>query len=61
MGVEVSDSEDNLKVNTQKLGYDAVVLAVGHSARDIYQMLLSHNVNLVPKDFSVSSYSNLVN
>ncbi|CAK9170162.1 unnamed protein product [Ilex paraguariensis] len=53
VGVEVSDSEDNLKVNTQKLGYDAVVLAVGHSARDIYQMLLSHNANLVPKDFSV--------
>lgn len=37
--------------------YDAVVLAVGHSARDVYQMLLSHNVNLVPKDFAVSSLS----
>ena len=31
-----------------------MVLAVGHSARDVYQMLFSHNVALVPKDFAVS-------
>uniref|UniRef100_A0A2P2KZ37 Uncharacterized protein n=1 Tax=Rhizophora mucronata TaxID=61149 RepID=A0A2P2KZ37_RHIMU len=53
VGVEVSDSRDRLKLNSQKLGYDAVVLAVGHSARDIYQMLLSHNVELTPKNFAV--------
>ncbi|PON70439.1 FAD/NAD(P)-binding domain containing protein [Parasponia andersonii] len=53
VGVKVSDSRDSLQSNSQKWGYDAVVLAVGHSARDIYQMLLSHNVVLVPKDFSV--------
>nr|POF07966.1 uncharacterized protein CFP56_45264 [Quercus suber] len=53
VGVRVSDSRDKLQFNSQKLGYDGVVLAVGHSARDIYQMLLSHNMVLVPKDFAV--------
>ncbi|XP_059635986.1 uncharacterized protein LOC132278196 [Cornus florida] len=53
VGVKVSDSRDKLQLSSQKLGCDAVVLAVGHSARDIYQMLLSHNMNLVPKDFAV--------
>lgn len=53
VGVKVSDSKDKLQFNSQKLGYDGVVLAVGHSARDIYQMLLSHNMVLVPKDFAV--------
>nr|XP_048318301.1 uncharacterized protein Cbei_0202-like [Ziziphus jujuba var. spinosa] len=53
VGVKVTDSGDSLRSNCQKWGYDAVVLAVGHSARDIYEMLLSHNVDLVPKDFSV--------
>ena len=57
VGVKVSDSSNNLKFNSQKLGSDAVVLAVGHSARDIYQMLLSHDMNLSPKDFVVSSFS----
>ncbi|XP_024017962.1 uncharacterized protein LOC21397110 isoform X2 [Morus notabilis] len=52
-GVRVSDSRDNSRSNSQKWEYDAVVLAVGHSARDIYEMLLSHNVTLVPKDFAV--------
>ncbi|KAF5469424.1 hypothetical protein F2P56_013501 [Juglans regia] len=53
VGVKVSDSSDKLQSNSQKLRYDGVVLAVGHSARDIYQMLLSHNMVLVPKDFAV--------
>lgn len=53
-GVKVSDSSDSQQSISQKLGYDAVVLAVGHSARDTYEMLLSHNVNLVQKDFAVS-------
>ncbi|XP_059453786.1 uncharacterized protein LOC132184245 isoform X2 [Corylus avellana] len=53
VGVKVSDSRDKLRFNGQKLGYDGVVLAVGHSARDIYHMLLSHNMVLIPKDFSV--------
>ncbi|XP_043695748.1 uncharacterized protein Cbei_0202 isoform X2 [Telopea speciosissima] len=53
VGVRVSDTRDELLSSSQNLGCDAVVLAVGHSARDIYEMLLSHHVNLVPKDFSV--------
>ncbi|GMP35953.1 hypothetical protein CsSME_00008211 [Camellia sinensis var. sinensis] len=56
VGVKISDSSNDLKFDSQKLGCDAVVLAVGHSARDIYQMLLSHDMNLCPKDFSVSFY-----
>lgn len=54
MGVKVSDSRDMLKLTNQKLEYDAIILAVGHSARDVYQMLTSHNVSLVPKEFAVS-------
>ncbi|KAJ9141165.1 hypothetical protein P3X46_031735 [Hevea brasiliensis] len=53
VGIKVSDSNERLQHGGQKLGYDAVLLAVGHSARDIYQMLLSHNFHLVPKDFAV--------
>ncbi|KAK9078843.1 hypothetical protein SSX86_002901 [Deinandra increscens subsp. villosa] len=53
VGVNVSDSSGRLQFCSEKLGFDAVVLAVGHSARDVYQMLLSHNMELIPKDFAV--------
>ncbi|VFQ61296.1 unnamed protein product [Cuscuta campestris] len=53
VGVKVSNSGDGQQSISDNLGYDAVVLAVGHSARDTYEMLLSHNVNLTQKDFSV--------
>ncbi|XWS73117.1 hypothetical protein CRYUN_Cryun02cG0097800 [Craigia yunnanensis] len=53
VGVQVSDSTNKLQLDCKKLGFDAVILAVGHSARDIYHMLLSHNVDLAPKDFAV--------
>ncbi|KAG8639458.1 uncharacterized protein Cbei_0202 isoform X2 [Manihot esculenta] len=53
VGIKVSDSNDRLQHGGRKLGYDGVILAVGHSARDIYEMLLSHNFHLVPKDFAV--------
>ncbi|KAL9154601.1 hypothetical protein ABFS82_10G126700 [Erythranthe guttata] len=52
-GVQISDSRGSSESSSQKLEYDAVVLAVGHSARDTYEMLLSHNVDLVQKDFAV--------
>lgn len=55
VGVNVSDSSGSLQFISEKLGFDGVVLAVGHSARDVYQMLLSHNMELIPKDFAVSS------
>ena len=57
MGVKVSDSKDKQKLDCHELGFDAVILAVGHSARDIYHMLLSHDIDLMPKDFAVSSES----
>lgn len=53
-GVEISDSKGSSELSSQKLECDAVILAVGHSARDTYEMLLSHNVDVVRKDFSVS-------
>ncbi|XP_027176505.1 uncharacterized protein LOC113775716 [Coffea eugenioides] len=53
VGISVSDSIGNLESTSLKLGFDAVVIAVGHSARDTYQMLLSHNVDMVQKDFAV--------
>lgn len=58
MGVQVSDSTNKLQLDCKELGFDAVILAVGHSARDIYQMLLSRNVDLVQKGFAVSSSVN---
>lgn len=33
---------------------DAVVLGVGHSARDVYENLHAHNVLMTAKDFAVS-------
>ncbi|KAI4377706.1 hypothetical protein MLD38_015291 [Melastoma candidum] len=53
VGVKVSDSRERPPCLGRNAAYDAVILAVGHSARDVYQMLLSHNVELVPKDFAV--------
>lgn len=54
VGVKVSNVNHGLPSTVQKLVYDAVVLAVGHSARDVYEMLLQYNVDLFPKDFAVS-------
>eukprot|EP00268_Persea_americana_P062186 TRINITY_DN7951_c0_g1_i2.p1 TRINITY_DN7951_c0_g1~~TRINITY_DN7951_c0_g1_i2.p1 ORF type:complete len:210 (+),score=42.82 TRINITY_DN7951_c0_g1_i2:195-824(+) len=53
VGVKVSNVNHGLPSTVQKLVYDAVVLAVGHSARDVYEMLLQYNVDLFPKDFAV--------
>lgn len=53
-GVVVSDSRLQLGSPNQTLSFDAVVLAVGHSARDTYSMLLRHNVDMHPKSFAVS-------
>ncbi|EHA8586576.1 Pyridine nucleotide-disulfide oxidoreductase [Cocos nucifera] len=53
LGVKVCDARHGPGYDDKKLSYDAVVLAVGHSARDVYPMLLEHNVDLLPKDFAV--------
>ncbi|GJX05558.1 hypothetical protein Tco_0191474 [Tanacetum coccineum] len=42
VGVNVSNLSGSSQFNSDKLGFDAVVLAVGHSARDVYHTLLSH-------------------
>lgn len=52
-GVKVSNASQEAGSDNQNLFYDAVVLAVGHSARDVYQMLLQHDVDLIPKDFAL--------
>ena len=54
-GITVSDAELRPGSGSQKLSFDAVVLAVGHSARDTYNMLQQHNVDMSPKSFAVSS------
>ncbi|EPS69199.1 hypothetical protein M569_05569, partial [Genlisea aurea] len=53
IGVKFSDSRYKSESDIQNLDCDAVVLAIGHSARDTYQMLLSNNVDMVAKDFAV--------
>ncbi|KAG0518076.1 hypothetical protein BDA96_09G144500 [Sorghum bicolor] len=52
-GIVVSDAELRPGSASQKLAFDAVVLAVGHSARDTYSMLWQHNVDMSPKSFAV--------
>lgn len=52
-GVHVTCLRNNADLDKQKLASDMVVLAVGHSARDVYSKLLEHNVLITPKDFSV--------
>lgn len=42
-----------LETNNQQFTTDCLVLAIGHSARDTYKMLLDNNVNMVRKNFSV--------
>ncbi|XP_068462961.1 uncharacterized protein [Phaseolus vulgaris] len=53
LGVMVSESADKSCLTSTKMEYDAVILAVGHSARDTYEVLHAHNVELIPKDFAV--------
>ena len=43
----------SVKYNNQEEKFDDVVLAVGHSARDIYDLMLSKGVFIEPKEFAV--------
>lgn len=45
----------SLSVNGGEIGCGALVLAIGHSARDTFEMLLKNGVELVPKPFSVGA------
>ncbi len=57
--VEIEESESNRRVrgvtleNGEFIASDHVVLAVGHSARDTFEMLHKQNVYIEPKPFSV--------
>ena len=52
---DIEEHTDYLKIITSKgeIKSGAVVLALGHSARDTYRMLLSKNYVIEPKPFSV--------
>ncbi len=39
--------------NSQKIDCDVLVLAIGHSARDTFQMLYNRNINIQSKPFAV--------
>jgi uncharacterized FAD-dependent dehydrogenase len=55
VGIQVSPVIENSEgTRPTTLEADAVVLGVGHSARDVYESLHSHNVLMTPKDFAVS-------
>ena len=48
--------KDNLitiETNNKEFTTDCLVLAIGHSARDTYKMLLNNNMEMVRKNFSV--------
>lgn len=52
---DIEEHSDYLKISTSKGDFKAgaVVLALGHSARDTYRMLLSKNYVIEPKPFSI--------
>lgn len=52
-GVKVRNSNRSLGSDCEEVISDAVVLAVGHSARDVYCKLLEHGIHLSRKDFAV--------
>ena len=60
VGVQVSDAGGDSRTNLRKIISDAVVLAVGHSARDVYEKLLGQNVLLIPKDFAYYKFADEV-
>lgn len=43
----------SIKTSRADMPCDALVLATGHSARDTYEMLMGHGVDMVAKSFSV--------
>eukprot|EP00250_Pteridium_aquilinum_P021759 c25213_g1_i1 orf=91-2202(+) len=52
-GVKVNSANRTSGSDCEEIISDAVVLAVGHSARDVHCQLLDHGVCLSPKDFAV--------
>lgn len=52
-GVVVESNEPDLQGTTKEFIADAVILATGHSARDIYEMLHAKNILLESKPFAM--------
>ncbi|MCX7745579.1 MAG: NAD(P)/FAD-dependent oxidoreductase [Clostridia bacterium] len=53
---DISIKDGNLtgvRVNEEDMGSEVVVLAIGHSARDTFQMLFSKGIGFVGKPFSI--------
>jgi uncharacterized FAD-dependent dehydrogenase len=51
--VELDDGNVRVKTSKGDIFASAVVLATGHSARDVYEMLLSDGYAIEPKPFSL--------
>ena len=53
---DIIEEDDHLKIITNQeieLTTDALILAIGHSARSTFKMLLDHDVKMIRKNFSV--------
>ncbi|HAU5070283.1 TPA: hypothetical protein L6814_001497 [Clostridioides difficile] len=51
-----NDSIQSVVINdTEKIDTDTIILAVGHSARDTYEMLYSRGVKIVQKPFAIGA------
>lgn len=57
IGVEKNNVKSAVIINDigeiQKIETDDLILAIGHSARDTFEMLLKNNIKMEPKPFSV--------
>lgn len=43
----------SISINKNKIPCETLILAIGHSSRDTYEMLLSNNIFMEPKDFAI--------
>lgn len=43
----------SIKVNSKTIKTDTLILAIGHSARDTFEMLLNKGLNMKPKPFAI--------
>ncbi len=53
--IDSNSCVQGVKVGQDSIDSQVVVIAAGHSARDVYQFLLSRNVKLVSKPFSIGA------
>lgn len=44
-----------IKCGEEEIKTDTVVLAIGHSARDTFKMILDKNIQIVPKNFAIGA------